>query len=127
MRIKSIDHIVIPVTDIEKSLHFYTRILGMEPDTSNNRYAVKFGNQKINLHVGLAEFLPAARYPTFGSADICLIAEGDLTDIKAELVAKKVIIEEGIVCRTGAKGPIHSLYLRDPDENLVEISVYAAF
>lgn len=124
MRIKNIDHIVIPVKDIERSIAFYTGILGMEADMSNNRYAVKFGNQKINLHVGKAQFLPAAANPEFGGTDICLIAEGDITEIKAELEAKKIIIEEGIVCRTGAKGRINSLYLRDPDENLIEISTY---
>lgn len=124
MQIKSIDHIVIPVKDIEESLAFYSGILGMEVDKSNNRYAVKFGNQKINLHVGKAQFLPAAANPEYGSTDICLIAKGNITEIKTELVAKKITIEEGIVRRTGAQGPINSLYVRDPDGNLIEISTY---
>ncbi|MEG0769580.1 MAG: VOC family protein [Ruthenibacterium sp.] len=124
MKIERLDHIVITTQDIEKSLHFYVELLGMELDDSKGRYAVKFGNQKFNLHRGKAEFLPAARNVTFGSADLCLIAQGPIEDIKAELDAKGVPIEEGIVPRTGAMGPIDSIYLRDPDENLVEISVY---
>ena len=126
MKIKNLDHIVITTQDIEASLHFYVDILGMELDDNNNRYAVKFGSQKFNLHRGKAEFLPAAKNVTFGSADLCLIAEGSIEEIEAELKAKGVPIELGIVPRTGANGPIDSIYLRDPDENLVEISVYRA-
>lgn len=122
MKIIIIDHIVIPVSDIEKSLHFYTEILGMEADRSNNRFAVKFGNQKINLHVGKAQFLPAAKYPTFGSADICLLAEGKINYIKAEIESKGIVIEEGIVPRRGAQGSMMSIYFRDPDGNLIEVS-----
>lgn len=92
-------------------------------DVSHDRYAVTFGNQKINLHVGKAQFLPAAQIPTFGSTDICLLAEGDIQDIKMELEAKNAKIELGIVKRNGAQGSINSIYLRDPDGNLVEISV----
>ena len=124
MRIRNLDHLVITTQDIEQSLRFYVDILGMELDDSDRRIAVKFGNQKINLHRVKAEFLPAAANVAFGSADICLIAEGSIDDIKAELEAKSVPIELGIVPRTGALGPIDSVYLRDPDGNLVEISVY---
>ncbi len=124
MKIKNIDHIVITTQDVEKSLDFYVGILGMELDDANGRIAVKFGNQKFNLHRGKAEFLPAARNVTFGSADLCLIAEGDIENIHAELKAKGAPIELGVVQRTGANGPIDSIYLRDPDENLIEISVY---
>lgn len=122
MKIKSIDHIVIPVSDIKRSLYFYTEVLGMKADTSNGRYAVKFGHQKINLHLGKAQFLPAAEYPTFGSADICLLAEGDIEEIKTEVEGKGIEIEVGIVQRQGAQGAIRSIYFRDPDGNLVEIS-----
>ena len=111
MKIKNIDHIVIPVSDIDKSLHFYTEVLGMEADTSNQRFAVKFGNQKINLHVGKAQFLPAAKHPAFGSADICLLTGGNIEEIKV-----------GIVQRRGAQGAIRSIYFRDPDGNLIEVS-----
>ena len=122
MEIKSIDHIVIPVSDIDKSIHFYTEILGMEVDTSNQRFAVKFGNQKINLHVGKAQFLPAAKHPTFGSADICLLAEGNIEEIKNEVTLKGIEIEVGVVQRQGAQGAIRSIYFRDPDGNLIEVS-----
>lgn len=124
MKIKSIDHIVITTQNLEKCLHFYGNILDMEIDDANNRYAVKFGNQKFNIHRGRAEFLPAAKNVTFGSVDICLIAAGNIADIKAELEAKGAKIELGVVQRTGANGAIDSIYLRDPDENLIEISVY---
>lgn len=124
MKINRFDHMVITTDNLEKCLHFYVDILGMELDDSNGRYAVKFGNQKINIHRKKAEFLPAARNVTYGSQDICLIAEGDIEEIKAELEAKGYPIELGIVARTGACGPIDSIYLRDADENLVEISVY---
>ena len=124
MKIKNLDHIVITSSDIDKTVEFYVNILGMELDRTNDRYAVKFGNQKFNLHRGKAEFLPAAGNVTFGSADLCLIAEGSIEDIYNELVEKNVPIELGVVPRTGANGPIDSIYLRDPDENLVGISVY---
>ena len=122
MKVKSIDHIVIPVSDIHQSLHFYTEILGMEADTSHQRFALKFGNQKINLHVGKAQFLPAAKCPTFGSTDICLLADGSIEDIKAEVTSKGIEIECGIVQRQGAQGSIRSIYFRDPDGNLIEVS-----
>ena len=126
MKIDHLDHLVITTQDLEKCLHFYVDILGMELDDSNNRYAVKFGNQKINIHRKKAEFLPAARNATYGSQDICLIAQGNIHEIKAEIEAKAWPIEQGIVPRTGACGLLDSIYLRDPDENLVEISVYQA-
>lgn len=124
MKIDHLDHLVITTQDLDKCLHFYVDILGMDLDDRNNRYAVKFGNQKFNIHRKKAEFLPAARNVTYGSQDICLIAEGNIEDIKAEIEAKGYPIELGIVQRTGACGPIDSIYLRDADENLVEISVY---
>lgn len=125
MIITRFDHIVITTQDLEKCLHFYVDILGMELDDAHNRYAVKFGNQKINIHRKKAEFLPAARNVTYGSQDICLLAEGRIEDIEAELIGKGVEIELGIVPRTGACGPISSIYLRDPDGNLIEISTTA--
>lgn len=124
MKIKNLDHLVITTNHLEKCLYFYVDILGMELDNRNDRYAVKFGNQKINIHREKAEFLPAAKNVTFGSADICLIAEGNIHDIYKELEEKNVPIELGIVSRTGAIGKIESIYLRDADENLVEISTY---
>lgn len=122
MKIKKLDHIVITTQDLEKCIHFYVDILGMELDDSNHRYAVKFGEQKINIHRKKAEFLPAAQNVTYGSQDICLLAEGNIEDIEKELKNKGIEIELGIVSRTGACGPILSIYLRDPDGNLVEVS-----
>lgn len=122
MQIKAIDHLVIPVSDIKKALHFYVDILNMKLDTGSNRYAVTFGTQKINLHVGLAEFSPAAQKPAFGSTDLCFLVEGDLQDIKEEIESKGIHIEEGIIERQGAQGPMESIYLRDPDGNLIELS-----
>lgn len=124
MKIKNIDHMVVTTDDLEACLHFYVDVLGMELDDKNDRYAVKFGNQKINIHRKKAEFLPAAKNVTYGSQDICLIAEGTMEEIEAELKEKGIGIELGIVDRTGASGPISSIYLRDPDGNLVEIGVY---
>jgi len=124
MKVERFDHIVVTTDNLEKCLHFYVDILEMELDHNNDRYAVKFGNQKINIHRKKAEFLPAAKNVTYGSQDICLIAGGDIEDIKAEIEEKGYPIELGIVDRTGACGPIRSIYLRDPDGNLVEISVY---
>lgn len=125
MKIKKIDHIVIPVSDIERAIRFYTGVLNMRLDTSRNRYAVAFGSYKINLHVGAAEFLPAAKNPTYGSADICLLVDGDIKQVKEELESKGIVIEEGIVRRNGSCGPIDSIYIRDPDGNLVELSTPA--
>ena len=124
MKIDRFDHIVVTTQDLEKYLHFYVDILDMELDNRNDRYAVRFGRNKINIHRKKAEFLPAAQNVTYGSQDICLIAEGKIEDIKAEIEAKGYPVELGIVKRTGAMGPIDSVYLRDPDGNLVEISVY---
>ena len=124
MKISRLDHLVITTADLERCLHFYVEILGMELDRRDGRYAVRFGSQKFNIHCRPAEFEPAARHPTYGSQDICLIAEGKIEDIRAELEEKGCPIELGVVERTGALGLMDSIYIRDPDENLVEISVY---
>lgn len=125
MRITSIDHIVLTVADIEKTVQFYTDILGFELITfGDNRKALRFGNQKINLHQKGHEFEPKALHPTPGSADICFITETNVEDVLKELQAKDIQITEGIVERTGALGKIRSIYLRDPDSNLIELSNY---
>ena len=124
MKIDHLDHLVITTRDLRSCLHFYVDILGLEPEEHDGHYAVKFGDQKINIHRRKAEFLPAARNVTYGSQDICLIAEGRIEDIMAELRDKGCPIELGIVEREGACGLMDSIYLRDADENLVEISVY---
>ncbi|WP_025146482.1 VOC family protein [Pedobacter jeongneungensis] len=125
MKITAIDHIVLTVADIEKTVSFYTQILGFEKITfGDNRVALRFGNQKINLHRAGNEIDPKALLPTPGSADICLLASQDLQEIKQELESMDIDILEGIVERTGALGGILSIYIRDPDGNLIEISNY---
>lgn len=128
MKIKNIDHIVLTVIDIDKSLEFYTNILGFEIVTfGDNRKALTFGNQKINLHQKEKEFEPKAKHPTSGSADLCFIAETNIHEVLEELKQKNIEIIEGIVERTGALGKIKSVYFRDPDLNLIEISNYLKF
>jgi catechol 2,3-dioxygenase-like lactoylglutathione lyase family enzyme len=123
MRIDCLDHFVLTVGSIEQTCDFYTRALGMEVTTFGaGRQALLFGRQKINLHQAGREFEPKARMPTPGSADFCLIASTPLEDVVRHLQQLDVSIEEGPVERTGSAGPILSVYIRDPDGNLVEIS-----
>ncbi len=125
MQIKNIDHLVLTVADINKTIDFYTNILGFEVVTfGDNRKALTFGNQKINLHQKEKEFEPKAEHPTTGSADLCFISETDVDDVLEELKHKNIEIIEGVVERTGAIGKIKSVYFRDPDLNLIEISNY---
>lgn len=124
MKIKSIDHIVITTKNLAKCLAFYEGVLGMEHREKGGRHALHFGSMKFNIHTVKGEFQPAAQNPTYGSLDLCLIADGAIDEIKRELEAKGVPIELGVVERTGAQGRIDSIYLRDPDGSLVEISVY---
>ena len=127
MKIDHLDHLVLTVENIEKTCDFYGRILGFEVVTFlGDRRALKFGQQKINLHqVGL-EFEPKALRPTAGSGDLCFIADTPIDQVIEELKAAHVSIELGPVERTGANGKIRSVYLRDPDQNLIEISNYLA-
>ena len=124
MKVERIDHLVLTVKDIEATCSFYHEILGMEVETySVRRKALKFGNQKLNLHQKGSEFEPKADKPTPGAIDICFIVEGSLDEIKTELESKNIPIQ-GIVQRTGAMGKMHSIYFRDPDENLIEVCNY---
>ena len=125
MRIVGLDHMVLTVRDLEATLHFYVDILGLELDSRGGRHALRFGDQKINLHRRKAEFLPAAANVAYGSADFCLVAHGNIGAIRDLLVARGGTLEiPDIVDRNGALGPMRSVYLRDPDGNLVEIAVY---
>lgn len=125
MQIDRIDHFVLTVRDIAESCSFYSKVLGMKVVTfGGGRKALSFGLQKINLHQYGNEFEPKAAYPTLGSADICLITETPLTDVITHLDAVGVPILEGPIQRTGAMGPIVSVYFRDPDSNLIEVSNY---
>jgi catechol 2,3-dioxygenase-like lactoylglutathione lyase family enzyme len=122
VQIRAFDHLVLTVADPEASVAFYER-LGMRRETfGDGRLALRFGDQKINLHRAGKPIQPHARRPTPGSADVCLIVEGTLDAAERELERAGVVFELGPVERTGATGPIRSLYLRDPDGNLVELS-----
>jgi len=124
MKIAGLDHFVITTQDLNACLRFYVDILGMEADLSNGRCAVRFGGQKINIHRRKGEFQPAAKNAASGTQDFCLLLEGDLQTAYEAILASGVTPETGIVARTGAKGPIQSFYLRDPDGNLVELASY---
>ena len=125
MQITRLDHLVLTVADIDATCDFYTRVLGMTVVTfGENRRALTFGAQKINLHRQGREFEPKAHRPTPGSADLCLICGVPLADAEAHIRAAGVDIVEGPVRRTGATGPIWSVYFRDPDLNLIEVSSY---
>jgi len=122
VRIRSLDHLVLTVADPEATVAFYER-LGMRREAfEDGRIALRFGEQKINLHQAGRPIQPHARRPTPGSADVCLLVDGKLDAVERELEAAGVVFELGPVPRTGATGPIRSLYLRDPDDNLVELS-----
>ncbi|MDZ4075862.1 MAG: VOC family protein [Hylemonella sp.] len=123
MQIDSLDHLVLTVADVEASCAFYQRVLGMEVVTFGaGRKALAFGAQKINLHQAGREFEPKAQRPTPGSADLCFLTSVPLAQVQAHLAATGVTITEGPVQRTGAQGPILSVYFRDPDLNLIEVS-----
>lgn len=124
IKIKNIDHLVITTQDLNACLHFYVDVLGMTLEEHSGRYAVKFGNHKFNIHTRKAEFLPAAKYPTYGSLDLCLIVDGDIEDLKKKIVSKGWPIELEPVVRHGTLGEMRSIYLRDPDGNLIELSSY---
>ena len=123
MRVERLDHLVLTVADIDASCAFYQRVLGMQVVTfGEGRMALAFGQQKINLHRLGAEFEPKALRPTPGSADLCLIVSSPLVEVMAHLQRCDVAIEEGPVPRTGATGPLLSVYIRDPDRNLIELA-----
>jgi len=125
MRIKRLDHLVLTVKNIEETCKFYSKVLGMEiVDFGENRKALKWGNQKINLHEAGRELEPKAGNPTPGSADLCFITENEMGNIIKDLQSHNVSVIEGPVERTGALGKICSIYIRDPDNNLIEISKY---
>lgn len=123
--IDRIDHVVLTVRSIAATCAFYQRVLGMETVTfAGGRTALAFGRQKFNLHEAGHEFEPKAETPTPGSADFCLITNVRLADVVAHLEREHVTIIQGPVERTGAIGRLLSVYFRDPDRNLVEVSNY---
>jgi catechol 2,3-dioxygenase-like lactoylglutathione lyase family enzyme len=126
-KLNTLDHLVLTVRDIKATCTFYETILGMRPVAftvadGSTRHALAFGMQKINLHEAGAEFDPKAAQPTPGSADLCFLSETPLAQWQQHLVQQGVDIEDGPVPRSSAQGPILSIYLRDPDGNLIEIA-----
>jgi catechol 2,3-dioxygenase-like lactoylglutathione lyase family enzyme len=125
MKIERLDHLVLTVADIAKTCEFYQKVLGMETVTFGaGRKALSFGQQKINLHPAGKEFEPKAVRPTPGSGDLCFITSTPVAAVIVHLKKAGVTIEEGPVPRAGATGPIQSVYFRDPDGNLIEVSNY---
>ncbi len=123
--IDRIDHIVVTAWDVDRTLEFYQRVLGMEPITfAGGRRGLAFGRQKINLHQAGREFEPKALKPGPGAIDLCFISPTPLADVVEHIKSCGVAIVEGPVQRTGALGPMQSVYIRDPDGNLIEISNY---
>ncbi|WP_152846422.1 VOC family protein [Bacillus paralicheniformis] len=123
MKIDRIDHLVLTVKDIDATCEFYRRVLGMDVVTfKEGRKALTFGRQKINLHEAGKEFEPKAQHPVPGSLDLCFITNTGIDDVIRHLEGLSIQIEAGPAERAGAEGPIVSVYIRDPDGNLVEIS-----
>jgi len=123
MQIHRLDHLVLTVRDIDATCRFYVTALGMERiEFAGGRTALRFGRHKINLHQAGREFEPKALHATPGSADLCLLTELPLSRVMEHLRTQGIPILEGPVQRSGAEGPILSVYLRDPDGNLLEIS-----
>lgn len=120
--LEHLDHIVLTVANIEATVDFYTEALGMDAVAFDGRKALAFGIQRIHLHLRGHEFNPKAAHPTPGSADLCFITTTPLPEVIEYLASQKIHVEEGPVERNGAIGKLRSIYLRDPDRNLIEIS-----
>jgi catechol 2,3-dioxygenase-like lactoylglutathione lyase family enzyme len=120
--LEQLDHFVLTVANIDATIDFYTEVLGMEVVTFDKRKALAFGIQRINLHQRGHEFDPKAAHPTPGSADLCFITTTPLSDVIEYLTSQRIHVEQGPVDRPGAIGNLKSIYLRDPDRNLIEIS-----
>ncbi len=126
MRIQSIDHIVLTTANLGNCLAFYEQLLGFRVEQADGRYTLYFGAQKINIHTRPAEFLPAADYPLAGSLDLCFAADGSAEEALRELRGKNAPLVSEVVMRHGARGTMKSIYLRDPDGNLVELGFYGS-
>jgi catechol 2,3-dioxygenase-like lactoylglutathione lyase family enzyme len=123
MKVERIDHVVLTVADVDRTLAFYGRVLGMTPVSfGEGRRALAFGDQKLNLHQAGREFEPKALRPTPGAIDLCLVTDVPLDEVAAHLRAESVVIEHGPVDKIGARSALRSLYFRDPDGNLIEVS-----
>jgi catechol 2,3-dioxygenase-like lactoylglutathione lyase family enzyme len=125
VHVDRLDHLVLTVRDVDATCAFYSRVMHMKVVTfGDNRRALSFGKQKLNLHRADVPIAPHASHPTPGSADLCFITDAPIAEVVAELQRLGVAIEEGPVRRTGATGPITSVYFRDPDDNLIEVGAY---
>jgi catechol 2,3-dioxygenase-like lactoylglutathione lyase family enzyme len=125
MKINGLDHLVLTVKSVDVTCAFYSKVLGMEIVTfDTDRKALTFGSQKINLHEHGQELEPKAKKPTPGSGDLCFITSVPIPEVNSHMEACGINIIEGPVQRTGATGPIMSIYFRDPDMNLIEVSNY---
>lgn len=125
MNIDRIDHVVMTVRSVDATCAFYERVLGMQTVTfAGGRRALAFGRQKINLHEAGREFEPKAHLAAPGTLDICLVTTTPLPEVIEHLARCDVTIIEGPVAKTGATGPLRSVYFRDPDQNLIEVSNY---
>jgi catechol 2,3-dioxygenase-like lactoylglutathione lyase family enzyme len=123
--IDRVDHLVLTVADVDRAAEFYEQILGMTPVVfPDDRRAVRFGQQTIKLHAASELVEPTATHPVPGSANLCFVTANAISEVQDHLRANDVRIEEGPVSRTGALGSITSLYLRDPDGNLIEVARY---
>ena len=126
--IKSIDHIVLTASDTDKTIQFYCDVLGMTldrfmpADGSPERLALSFGTQKINLHQASSPYVPHAQNPVSGAVDICFLSDVSVEEWRKIFTENSIQIEVGPIAKTGATGPLRSLYVRDPDGNLIEIS-----
>lgn len=124
MKIRNLDHMVLTTADLDACIHFYADILGMQHRIDHGQHAFFYGMHKINIHTYAGEFQPAAKNIAVGSQDFCLIVEEDIYAVKAEVEAKGWEIIEGVVERFGALGAMKSIYMYDPDGNLVELAQY---
>lgn len=122
--LEQLDHIVLTVNNIHATTDFYSEVLGMDVVTFEGRTALRFGDQKINLHQRGHEFQPHASHPTPGSADLCFITLTPMEEVLSYLKDLRVHVEAGPIERTGTTGKLLSIYIRDPDQNLIEISNY---
>jgi catechol 2,3-dioxygenase-like lactoylglutathione lyase family enzyme len=126
LKVVGLDHLVLTVEDLEATIEFYTRVMGMSVRAfERGRLALRFGSQKINLHEAGREFEPHARRPIPGSSDLCFVTEAALDEWLEHLSAGGVEVVEGPVSRLGALGPMTSIYFRDPDGNLIEVASYS--
>jgi catechol 2,3-dioxygenase-like lactoylglutathione lyase family enzyme len=122
--VEALDHVVLTVRDVEAAAAWYERVLGMQRVVTAGRTALHFGVQKINLHPADSPYAPHAAVPQPGTADLCFITGRPLDEVETALRREGVPIELGPVARNGARGPIDSLYVRDPDSNLIEVARY---